>query len=79
MEGGMDETYLTVPQVAKRLQVSRQAIYNWITEGKLKAVRIGTALRIPESALLEFIQPVKPGERLDDDSVGNHPLALAVA
>lgn len=75
----MDEQYWTVAQVAKRLQVSRQAVYNWIAEGKLKAIKIGTSVRIGETALIEFVQPVKPGEQLEDDDRGNYPLMLAAA
>ena len=58
----MAEEYLTVDEVAKRLKVTRQAIYNWINEGRLKAVKAGRSTRIPESAVKEFLQPWKPSE-----------------
>ncbi len=63
----MDEKYLTVEEVRTALHVTRQAVYNWISEGKLRAVRVGRAVRIPASALNEFIQPIKPGERIEDE------------
>lgn len=63
----MDETYLTVREVAERLRVTRQAVYNWITEGRLKAVRAGKTLRIPASALAAFLEPFVPGDRIEDE------------
>ena len=52
----MQGEYLKPSDVAKRLGVSRQAVYKWIKEGRLKAVRfgIGKAVRIPRAALEEF-------------------------
>ncbi len=74
----MDEKYLTVKEVADHLQVSRQAVYNWINEGRLKAVRVGTHVRITGAALREFIQPVVPGEHIEEDSAPG-PLVAALA
>lgn len=34
----MEEDYLTKQDIAKRLQVDRRAVQNWITEGKLPAI-----------------------------------------
>ncbi len=57
-----EEHYFTPAEVAQRFRVTRQAVYNWINEGKLPAVRLGQAIRIPSSALQSFVQPVRPGE-----------------
>ena len=38
--------WLTVKQAAARAQVGRKAIYDAITRHQLKAVRVGTSLRI---------------------------------
>lgn len=38
--------YYTVREVAKQLSVSRQTIYKWISENKLKAVRFNETVRI---------------------------------
>lgn len=57
----MDEEYFTVQEVAKRFRVSRQAVYDWIEAGRLRAVRVGERVRIPASALVEFIRPIEPG------------------
>lgn len=63
----MEDEYLTVAEVSKRLRVTRQAIYNWIAEGRLRAVKVGRGIRIPVSSLVEFLRPVAPGERIEDE------------
>lgn len=56
----MDEDYLTKQDIAKRLQVDRRAVQNWISEGKLPAIDARTAgaskplYRVAWSAYLEF-------------------------
>ena len=51
----MPETLLTVKDVAKRLAVGRTTVYELISHGGLRTVKIGRARRIPESALEEWI------------------------
>lgn len=63
----MDEKLYTVLEVAKQFRVSRQAVYDWVYEGRLQAIRIGERIRIPESALRAFVQPVKPGEKIGEE------------
>lgn len=47
---------MTVPECAKRLNVSRQAVYRLITRGLLRAVRIGPkVLRVPVGAVEEML------------------------
>lgn len=58
----MDEKQFTVKEVAEHFRVSRQSVYDWINDGRLKAIKIGERIRIPQSALDEFIRPVQPGE-----------------
>lgn len=67
----MAEEYLTVDEVATRLKVSRQAVYNWINEGRLKAVKAGRATRIPESAVKAFLTPWKPADEREDNYTGD--------
>jgi excisionase family DNA binding protein len=52
----MDEqVYIKPSAAAKRLDVSRQAIYKWIREGKLEVVKFGeNAVRIPLASLEAF-------------------------
>jgi excisionase family DNA binding protein len=61
----MSEQYYTVREVAERFKVSRQSVYDWIREGRLRAVKLGNRTRIPESALEEFVRRVEPDEQLD--------------
>ena len=57
LEAHMTEEYLTPEEVAARYKVTRQAIYKWISEGKLRAIKLGRTTRIPATALQEFIKP----------------------
>jgi excisionase family DNA binding protein len=77
----MDETYLTVREVADRLRVTRQAIYNWIAEGKLKAVKVGgKSVRITLTSVNTLIQPIAPGESIEEvDESGQWAPALIAA
>jgi len=45
------EKYYTPEEIAANLKVSRKTIYNWIQEGRLKAIKIGHFWRISESEL----------------------------
>ena len=58
----MSTDYLTPDDVASHLQVSRQVVYNWINDGRLRAVKAGRTLRIPHYALEAFLQPVHAGD-----------------
>lgn len=60
----MDERQYTVKEISEHFSVSRQAVYDWIKEGKLRAIKLGERVRVPDSALRAFIQEVKPGEPL---------------
>lgn len=51
----MNGDYIKPSDIAKRLGVTRGAVYKWIREGKLKAVRFGdNAVRVPRAELEEF-------------------------
>jgi len=52
----MDEIFFTPNEVAKKFKVTRQAVNKWVREGKLKAVKLSSLWRIPESSLQEFIK-----------------------
>lgn len=52
----MVEPYYTVAQLAELLQLTRRNLTSYILEGKLHAVKIGRAWRIPESAITEFLE-----------------------
>ena len=61
MEGyTMADQYFKVAEIAKRFQVSPQAVYKWINEGRLKAVKIGDSTRVRSDHLSEFEVPIIP-------------------
>lgn len=60
MRNAIDDPLLTPVQVAVELQVTPAAIYKWIKEGKLNAVKIGSRTRIRRSAIDKFIRPIEP-------------------
>lgn len=46
---------LSVPELAKVLGIGRNAAYALVNSGKIRCVHIGKNIRIPQSALLEFL------------------------
>ncbi len=47
---------LTVTEVAPMVRMSDQALYRAIREKQFPAIRIGAQIRIPESALTEWVE-----------------------
>lgn len=45
----------TAPEVKDILHVSQRTIYNYITMGQLKAVKLGREWRVTEDALKDFL------------------------
>ena len=45
----------TVREVAEVLRVHQRTAYRLITGGSVKAIKIGSQWRVPESALMDFI------------------------
>ncbi len=62
----MDREYFTPNEVAARFKVTRQAVYKWIEQGKLEAVRIEKAVRIPRESIEKLVRPIRPGTRVGD-------------
>ncbi len=48
-------TLFTVREVAKLLRVHQRTAYRLITGGSIKAIKIGSQWRVPESSLMDFI------------------------
>ncbi len=46
---GNEESYLTVAEVAQKLQLNQQTVRNWIDQGSLRALRVGRRVRIKRS------------------------------
>ena len=51
----MNERYLTVAQVAERLSTTERFPRRLIAERRITFVKVGRHVRIPESALADFI------------------------
>ena len=49
------ERVLKAAEVARHLGCTPDTVYTMIREGKLRAIRVGRLLRVPESSLAEFI------------------------
>lgn len=53
-----DHEWLTVPEAADYLRISRDTIYRWAKQGKLPLYKVGgTATRVSRSDLDALIQP----------------------
>lgn len=46
---------LSVPELAKVLGIGRNAAYALVNSGQIRCVHIGKNIRIPQSALLDFL------------------------
>ena len=47
---------MCVPQLAKLLGIGRNAAYEIVNSGRIRSVKIGRTIRIPKSAVIEFIE-----------------------
>jgi excisionase family DNA binding protein len=47
--GEVEESYLTVAEVAATLKLNQQTVRNWIDQGSLPALRVGRRVRIRRS------------------------------
>jgi excisionase family DNA binding protein len=47
---------LSTSKIAKDLGVTRQTVHNWITAGKLKALKVGGLWRVYPEDLEEFLK-----------------------
>jgi excisionase family DNA binding protein len=52
----VDERYLTLPEIAERLKVSRATVYRWIKNEELVAIKFANEFRITESDLKDFLE-----------------------
>lgn len=56
------ERVLRVREVADHLDVDQDTVYRLIRENRIRAIRLGRVLRVPQSALADFISGVEPAE-----------------
>ena len=53
---------LTVKEVAKLLGISRNSAYNLVRSKKLRSIRIGRQIRVPRSALEDYLNGIEASE-----------------
>ena len=46
---------LSVPELAAVLHIGRNAAYDLVNTGTIRSIRIGKNIRIPQSALLDYL------------------------
>jgi excisionase family DNA binding protein len=64
------EKYLTIPQAAKILGISRIAVYKKVKNGQIKAQKIGRNYAIPRQAVgISRGKPLSASTRREIDSV----------
>lgn len=54
------ERVMRVTEVAEHLDITAESVYLLIRQNRLRAIRVGRAIRVPESALSAFIAGVEP-------------------
>jgi excisionase family DNA binding protein len=57
----LNEEWLTVKEVARRLNIPRATVYEIIKNGSLRAVYIGRTIRIPARYLKEYVNSLLKG------------------
>jgi excisionase family DNA binding protein len=51
----MSAVVFTVEQAAHALKIGKNTAYDLVRSGQIRSVRIGCQIRIPKSALMEFL------------------------
>jgi excisionase family DNA binding protein len=50
-----EEQYISIPELAKLLDISRVAVFKRVKSGKIKAIRIGRNYAIPQKYVAEIL------------------------
>ncbi len=66
----MADTFYTPDELAAMLKVTRQAVYNWIQEGRMESVRIGRTVRIPGDEVERLLREGRKPRNLDKGKPG---------
>jgi len=84
--GNLDDTFLTVAEVAEMLKLNQQTVRNWIDQGSLPALRVGRRVRIRRSDLERVLErgatggggaAADSGGPSAEDFWGGEPIGLA--
>ncbi|WP_334683987.1 helix-turn-helix domain-containing protein [Arthrobacter sp. CAN_A214] len=57
----METNLLTVAEIAARMRVSRMTVYRLVQSGAMEGIRFGRSYRVPETAVQQYLESVKPG------------------
>ena len=75
----MDETFLTVADIADQLRLNQQTVRNWIDRGELAAIRVGPRrVRVRASELERFIS-ASSSAGLPDEAMARQEFEDALA
>ena len=61
--GGEQPEFLTVSQIASRLQMSSQAVRGWIDKGLLRGIRVDKVYRVPREDFERLLASLEQGGR----------------
>ena len=61
-----ENMYISIPQLAKILGITRQAVYKKVKEGKIKAIKIGRNFAISAKYIRKITGEIK-GKFLNDE------------
>ena len=64
----MADKFYTPDELAALLKVTRQAIYNWIQQGRMEAVRIGRTVRIPADEVERLLREGRSPRQADREA-----------
>jgi excisionase family DNA binding protein len=67
----LEDTFLTVAEIAELLRLNQQTVRNWIDAGNLAAVRVGRRVRVRESDLDRFIAAGETAPALQKQDAGS--------
>jgi excisionase family DNA binding protein len=84
--GNLEDSFLTVAEVAEMLKLNQQTVRNWIDHGSLPALRVGRRVRIRRSDLEQLLEDGRTGRAASsseatgpsaEDFWGGEPVGLA--
>lgn len=64
MEESKFQALLTVDEVAARLKCHVHTVRRWVWSGRLRAVKVGDLVRVPEEELARLVQPIQPRRKV---------------
>ena len=85
-QSNLEDSFLTVAEVAEMLKLNQQTVRNWIDQGSLPALRVGRRVRIRRSDLDRLLEQGRTGGRASsvgetgpsaEDFWGGEPVGLA--